>query len=76
MKVSGAVNAAMSLNKMISKKIQLDVAVMSEKNSSEYQDSLRIYKFKSFNFLSYLRNKVPDKYLTMFYTSKISNFIN
>ena len=75
MKVSGAVNAAMSLNKMISKKIQLDVAVMSEKNSSEYQDSLRIYKFKSFNFLSYLRNKVPDKYLTMFYTSKISNFI-
>ena len=42
MKVSGAVNAAMSLNKMISKKIQLDVAVMSEKNSSEYQDSLRI----------------------------------
>ena len=62
MKVSGAVNAAMSLNKMISKKIQLDVAVMSEKNSSEYQDSLRIYKFKSFNFFSHLRKKVPDKY--------------
>ena len=72
---SGAVNAAIALSKSLRKYCEIDVAVMSDKDSESKIGDLRVMHRRATNPLSFTEKLLPNKFRTLFYRSDISKMV-
>lgn len=73
---SGAVNAAIALSQCLTKHCEIDVALMSDRDSEAYHGDLRVLHRCSTNRLKFTEPWLPNKFRTLFYRSDISQLVD
>ncbi|MGN6133512.1 MAG: glycosyltransferase family 4 protein, partial [Aureliella sp.] len=72
---SGAVNAAIAISQSLTQHCEIDVALMADETSTQWQGPVRVLRRRATSPLDFTEGWLPNKYRTLFYGSDIPTLV-